>query len=244
MAERGDVPGDLPPPDVISASGSPADALEALQEECDEVSKIVSGLSEEDFSRPTRCTAWNVKQLLAHMYWGLNRATRSLAEPAPEAADADYVTYWRRYDRLEDAPDIADRATNRAEEFASGTELADAWEGLWRAVAESAGREARGRIVSTWGPTLTLDDFLKTRVLEITVHRMDLGDALGQKGWGTDQAVSIVDDTLEGLLGEEPPSELEWDVVDFIETGTGRRALTDGEREILGPLADRFPLLG
>ena len=61
MAERGDVPGDLPPPDLISASGSPADALEALQEECAEVSKIVSGLSEGDFSRPTRCAAWNVK---------------------------------------------------------------------------------------------------------------------------------------------------------------------------------------
>ncbi len=109
---------------------------------------------------------------------------------------------------------------------------------------EWAAREDRGRIVSTWGPTLTLDEYLKTRVLEITVHRMDLEDALGQKGWGTDKAVSIVDDTLEGLLGEQPPSDLEWDMVEFIETGTGRRPLSEEEREILGPLAERFPLLG
>ena len=89
-----------------------------------------------------------------------------------------------------------------------------------------------------------MDDFLKTRVLEVTVHRMDLEDALGRKGWGTDRAVSIVDDTLEGLLGEQPPSELEWDVVDFIEVGAGRRPLTEEERRILGALADRFPLIG
>ncbi|HEY3209123.1 MAG TPA: maleylpyruvate isomerase family mycothiol-dependent enzyme [Actinomycetota bacterium] len=236
-------PSRLPRPDLVGG-GASTDALEALRDECEEVSMVVVGLSEADFSRPTRCAAWTVKELLAHMYWGLNRAKRWLAEPPPEAADADSVGYWRSYDPLEDAPGIADRATQRAAEYASGNELAMAWDGLWREVVESAGREDRSRVVSTWGPTLTLDEFLKTRVLEITVHRMDLEDALGQKGWGTDQAVSIVDDTLEGLLGEQPPSDLEWDVVEFIEAGTGRRSLTSKEREILGALADRFPLLG
>lgn len=239
-----DTSAELPPPEVLGRDTSAADPLEALREECEEVSKIVLALSEEDFSRPTRCTAWNVKELVAHMYWGVNRATRSLGEPAPEAADTDSISYWRSYDPLEDAPGVAGRATERAVEYATGRELAAGWDELWRRVVDSAGREDRGRIVSTWGPTLTLDDFLKTRVLEITVHRMDLQDALGEKGWGTDQAISIVDDTLEGLLGEEPPSDLEWDVVDFIEAGTGRRPLSSEERDILGPLADRFPLLG
>ena len=73
---------------------------------------------------------------------------------------------------------------------------------------------------------------------------LDLEDALGRKGWGTDRAVAIVDETLEGLLGQEPPSDLEWDVVDFVETGAGRRPLTDTERRILGRLAARFPLMG
>jgi hypothetical protein len=89
-----------------------------------------------------------------------------------------------------------------------------------------------------------VDELLKTRVLEVTVHRMDLEEAFGKKGWGTDQAISIVDDTLEGLLEQEPPSDLEWDVIDFIEAGAGRRPLTDEERVILGPLAEKFPLLG
>lgn len=239
-----ETPNGLPRPDVVGGGPPPADALAALREECQEVSKIALVLSEQDFSRPTRCSAWTVKELLAHLYWGLNRAKRSLAEPPPEAADTDSVSYWRSYDPLADAPGVAGRAMQRAAEYASGTELAAAWDRMWREVVESAGREDRARLVSTWGPALTLDEFLKTRVLEVTVHRMDLEEALGQKGWGTDQAISIVDETLEGLLGEHPPSDLDWDVVDFIETGTGRRPLTSEEREILGALADRFPLLG
>jgi hypothetical protein len=159
-------------------------------------------------------------------------------------ADTDSVSYWRRYDALGDAPAIADRAAHRASAYGSGNELAKAWDELWREAVRSAERQDPARVVATWEPKLTMEDFLKTRVLEVTVHRMDLQDALGQKGWGTDAAVAIVDDTLEGLLGVEPPSDLEWDVVDFIETGAGRRPLTDRERQILGPLADRFPLLG
>jgi uncharacterized protein (TIGR03083 family) len=235
---------DLPPPDVRKPEASPADPLEALRDECEEVSRILLGLPEEDFARPTRCTVWNVKELLAHMFRNVERVSRGLAQPALAEASSDSVSYWRSYDPQGDAPDIADRAKELAARYGRGRELAEAWDGMWREAVQAARGEDRGRIVPTWGPTLTLDEFLKTRVFEMTVHRMDLEDALGMKGWGTDQAVSIVDDTLEGLLGEQPPSELDWDVIDFIEAGTGRRPLTDEERKILGPLADRFPLMG
>ena len=162
------------------------------------------------------------------MYRDVERLNQALSQAAPPEPNADSVSYWRSYDPVEDAPGIADRAAQRSAEYASGIDLAEAWDGLWREVVESAAGEDRSRVVSTWGPTLTLDEYLKTRVLEVTVHRMDLEDALGQKGWGTNKAVSIVDDTLEGLLGEQPPSDLEWDVVDFIEVGTGRRSPTSG----------------
>jgi len=239
-----DTPGDLPSPDAISSSASPADALEALREEYQEVSRIVLGLDERDFSRATRCKDWNVKELVAHLLWGATRVHRFLTQPAPDAADKDAVSYWRSYDRVGDAPHIADRAKELAAQYAGTKELAEAWDDMWPKVVEAAEREGAGRLVATWGPKLALDEYLKTQVLEVTVHRMDLEHALGLKGWGTDQAVSIVDETLEGLLGEQPPSDLEWDVVDFIEAGTGRRPLTDEERKLLGPLADRFPLMG
>jgi uncharacterized protein (TIGR03083 family) len=221
-----------------------ADPLEALAEECEEVSKIVLDLSEDDFARPTRCTAWNVKELLGHIYRDVDRINTAMASPPPPEVTHDSVTYWTSYDRITDGRDIADRAKELAGQYGTGPELGEAFDEMWRRAIDAARTADRSRLVVTWGPVLTLEEFLKTRVFETTVHRMDLEDALGRKGWGTDRAVAIVDETLEGLLGQEPPSDLEWDVVDFIETGAGRRQLTDNERKILGPLAGRFPLMG
>jgi uncharacterized protein (TIGR03083 family) len=208
------------------------------------MSETALGLSEDEFARPTRCAAWNVKELLSHLYWAINRINAALAEPEPPSADTDSVSYWRSYVPAADAPDIADRAKELSNQFATGADLARGWDGMWRKAIESSSRTDPARVVMTWGPALRLDEFLKTRVLEVTVHRMDLDDALGRKGWGTDQAVSIVDDILSGLLGEDPPRDLEWDSVEFIEAATGRRPLTPDKRRILGPLAGRFPLLG
>jgi uncharacterized protein (TIGR03083 family) len=234
----------MDPMDRAPGEAQVADPLEALRDECEQVSAITLSLTEEEFAKPTRLPAWNVKELLGHMYRDINRTNTALSTPPPAEVTADSVSYWRSYDPVHDAPAIADRARELAAGYATGAALAGAWNEMWRAALDGAAAADRSRLVVTWGPQLTLDEFMKTRVLEITVHRMDMEHALGRKGWGTDLAVSIVDDILEGLLGEQPPSDLEWDVVDFIETGTGRRPLTDPERAILGPLAQRFPLLG
>jgi uncharacterized protein (TIGR03083 family) len=231
-------------PDDLPSDAQVADPVEALREECEEVSKIAGVLGEDEFGRPTRCTEWNVKELLGHIYRDIDRINTALASDAPTEATHDSVSYWTAYDPIEDAPDVAERAKEVADRYPTGRELARAWDEQWPRTLDRAAEADRSRLVVTWGPATTLNEYLKTRVLEVTVHRMDLEDALGRKGWGTDLAVSIVDDILEGLLGEQPPSDLEWDVVDFIETGAGRRPLTDDERVILGPLADRFPLLG
>jgi uncharacterized protein (TIGR03083 family) len=219
-------------------------ALDALRDECELISKTAGELTEEQFALPTRCAEWNLKGLLGHVYHGVHRITESLAADAPATTDADSVSYWRTYDPATDAQGVADRGKAAAARFATGKELVEAWNAMWRAAVDVAARTDPGRVVKTWRPCLRLDEYLKTRVLEVTVHRMDLDDALGRRGWGTDAAVSIVDDILSGLLGEDPPRDLDWDVVDFIEAGCGRRLLTGHEREVLGPLADRFPLLG
>jgi uncharacterized protein (TIGR03083 family) len=221
-----------------------ADLLAALGEECELVSQTALGLSEEDFAKPTRCEAWNVKELIGHLYRAIDRLNVALAEPEPPEADSESVAYWRSYDAATDAPAIAERAKDTGTRYPNGHDLAVAWGEMWPRALDAAGRTDPGRVVVTFGPKLRLDEFLKTRILEVTVHRMDLEDALGRKGLGTDRAVSIVDDILVGLLGEDPPRELEWDVVEFIEVGTGRRPLTQEEGKLLGKLADRFPLMG
>jgi uncharacterized protein (TIGR03083 family) len=231
----------------MTATGDPARALEALRTECGEVSRIGATLGEEDFGRPTRLPLWNVKELLGHLYRGVERIRVYSADPAGSGPTHDSVTYFRSFDGSKGssfASGVADRGREVADRFPTGRKLVEAWDGMWPGVLDEAESEDPSRVVVTFGPALTLVEYLRTRVLEVTVHRMDLEDALGVRGWGSDVAVGIVDEILVGLLGGEPPHELDWDVVDFIETGTGRRDLTARERKLLGARASRFPLLG
>jgi uncharacterized protein (TIGR03083 family) len=222
------------------------DPIVALREECAEVSAIGARLDDPDFARPTRCPLWNLKELIGHLYRDVDRINQALDNPAPPEETHDSITYFRSYDPTPggaDATGVAERSKEVAARYATGRDLVDAWNELWPRTLDRAAEADPSRLVVTFGPALTFEEYLKTRVLEVTVHRMDVEDALGVRGWGTDSAVSIVDDILVGLLGTEPPRSLDWDVVDFIETGTGRRELTDEERTKLGVrLAKRFPL--
>ena len=235
--------------DELGAVPPGTDPILALREECAAVSEMVKTLDDPvDFAKPTRCTAWNVQELLGHLYRDVDRIGAALDSEPPPRATHDAVTYFRSYDPTPGGAGsigVAERAKEVAARYATGRDLRAAWDAMWPAMLDRASVADRTRVVVTFGPALTLEEFLKTRVLEVTVHRMDLEDAFGRRGWGTDTAVSIVDDILVGLLGTEPARALDWDVVDFIEVGTGRRELTEAERTKLGVrLAKRFPLLG
>jgi uncharacterized protein (TIGR03083 family) len=233
--------------DELGAVPPETDPIVALREECAAVSAIGAELTATDFDLPTRCPAWNLKELFAHLYRDVDRVGAYLDVDPPPAPTHDSVSYFASFDGTPGGPaaiGVAERSKELAGRFASGRELVEAWDRMWPATLDRAAAELPGRLVLTFGPALTLAEYVKTRVLEVTVHHLDLEDALGRRGWGSDTAVSIVDDILVGLLGTEPPRALDWDVIDFIEAGTGRRALTGAERKRLGVrLAKRFPLL-
>jgi uncharacterized protein (TIGR03083 family) len=219
------------------------EALDALRVECELVSEAVLSLPEGEFGRATRCPDWNVMELLAHMYRDVERIIVGLSKDPPYETDADAITYWTSYDPAADAADIADRAKARAASYGSPGDLAIVWDDMWRRAVDLAQDEPPIRIIATWGPALTLEEFLKTRALEITVHGIDMALALGRDPWTTEEGADVTIRVLRGILGSEPPPELEWDELTFIDKGTGRSALTADERAALGELADRFPLL-
>ncbi|HEX8100327.1 MAG TPA: maleylpyruvate isomerase N-terminal domain-containing protein, partial [Actinomycetota bacterium] len=200
-------------------------------------------LPEEDFAKPTRLPAWNVKELLGHLYRGIDRTNWALDDDEPVVVDEDAVSYWRRYDPSHDATDIADRAKEVADRFGSGQELAAAWDDLWRRSLGRAATADPGRPMKTWEPVLTLDDFVRTRVLELTVHRADIMDALGLPADPSEAGLEITQEILVGLLDADITAIPDWNGVDFIEKGTGRRPLSEEDRAALGDLADRFPLI-
>ncbi|HEY1331571.1 MAG TPA: maleylpyruvate isomerase family mycothiol-dependent enzyme [Actinomycetota bacterium] len=219
------------------------EGLEALRGECLRISTVVLALGEEPFALPTRLPAWNVKQLLGHLYRGVDRLNAGLDALPPAEADADSVSYWRRFDSQAGAAGVAERGIEVAARFETGHELAEAWDEMWRGVVQRVSLQDGSRRIVTFQPILTLDEYVKTRVLEVTVHGMDLAVALGRHVWATTPALDVTSAILAALLGTRPPRGLDWDDVAFIEKGTGRRPLDARDREMLGAMADRFPLL-
>jgi uncharacterized protein (TIGR03083 family) len=229
---------------IASVTDRPGDPVAILDAECERVAEVARSLDDEAYALPTRCPPWTVKVLLAHMYRDVDRVLAYRDEPTAAEPDTTAVTYWRSYDPIEEGPVITARSVETAERFATGPELARGFDAHRRDVVAAARAMPPDRLFGAYGLTLRFDEYLRTRVLEVAVHGLDLAHALGRRPWITDEGTAVVRDILVGLLGTEPPGAVGWDDHTFIETGTGRRPLSDRDRAALGDLAERFPLLG
>lgn len=215
-----------------------------LRSECDAVATVAEALSDEEFSTPTACEAWDVKALLAHMLRDLLRVPRALEQPDPAITDVDAVDYWKSYNRDADAPRIANTARETAALYRSGAELVAALKEMSAVCGDLAGAHAPERGIELWwGPRMRLDEFLKTRIAEIVVHGIDLTDALALSPVARRSGVRLTVGILDQLLGQHPPHELRWSAIDYIRKATGRVPLRRREAEVLGDAAVKFPLL-
>jgi uncharacterized protein (TIGR03083 family) len=221
----------------------PSGILDDLVSECRSLTEQLRRCEEADFAGATRLPAWTVKELLGHLWRGLDRIQWGLSHRPPAVADADSLSYWRRFDPTRAAPIRAEHATEVASRFETGAALVADVERIVRDGVRLAAAAPPGRVVGTWGPTLRLDDFLATRLLEVAVHGLDLAHALDRPPWLTPAGSRVTRSILTGLLGSEPPGVQRMGDLAFIETGTGRRRLTGAERATLGEAARRFPLL-
>jgi hypothetical protein len=84
---------------------------------------------------------------------------------------------------------------------------------------------------------MLLTEFLRTRVLELAVHGLDLAVALGREPWMTRPAAQV---TEELLLPAPAAATLRartgWDRVTAIGALTGRRPVTPAEARLIGSL--------
>jgi uncharacterized protein (TIGR03083 family) len=218
--------------------------LETLDAEARRSIDAVRELSDETFALPTRCPPWDVRVLVGHMVRDLDRVLTYIGDPAPAAATTDAVKYFRSYDPRAEGPRITAGSVEVADRFDTPAELVEGFDSTVRRCMESAGREDPARVLGTRLTSIRLDEFLKTRILEMGVHGLDLAAALDRPPWLTPAAASVVLSILTGLLGDDPAPALAWSDLTFIEAATGRRRLTDAERSVLGDRADAFPLLG
>jgi uncharacterized protein (TIGR03083 family) len=221
------------------------EALTALRQETRALSTVLHELNPTQFTQPTNCPPWNLQELIVHMATSITiRNPFPTADPQSTVASA--ADYYRRPER--DTPAYRQRNVDQTRQL-SRTVLADALPAPW---FDQISREALARLgdddldravlIPDRDP-MRLADWVVTRVISIAAHSLDVAITLDRQPWTTRPALTIIRPVFVDLLGAEPPKLLQWDDRALLETATGRRALTDPERALLGPRHERFPLL-
>jgi uncharacterized protein (TIGR03083 family) len=221
------------------------DALTALRQETRALSTVLHELDPAQFTRPTNCPPWNLRELIVHMTASI--AIRSPFPTAdPQSTLASAADYYRRPER--DTPAYRQRNVDRTQQL-SRTVLADALPAPWfdqisrETVARLGDDDLDRAVLIPDRDPMRLADWVVTRVISIAAHGLDVAITLDRPPWTTGPAMTIIRPVLVDLLGVEPPTSLQWDDHALLETATGRRTLTDPERVLLGPRHERFPLL-
>ncbi|MFE6525534.1 maleylpyruvate isomerase N-terminal domain-containing protein [Streptomyces sp. NPDC057794] len=201
----------------------------------------VADLSDEDFTRPSGCTGWLVRDLVCHLVIDAQDVLITLATPSGREPTRDAVTYWEVSGTPPTGEDPLDALTVR---------LAAAYgdPGLLRFhlddVGSAAGRAAvladpAGR-VGTRDQVLTVADYLSVYVLEWTLHHLDLIAHLPDHAQPPAATLGRSRELLERIAGSPFPASLS--DRDALLVGTGRRDPAGAERAELGDLAGRLPL--
>lgn len=219
--------------------------MEAFRAEAERLVKTAVAEPESGFGRLSRCTPWTVGELLYHVRTAVGRLTSMLAEPEPELGQeagpgpglVDAAAYYRRDHRYSPAAN-AERvaaAQRGAAGLASGAAIVREFDLAWRESWELARAAPPTRVVRTrHGDRMLLTEFLRTRVLELAVHGLDLAAGFGHEPWMTAQAADVVTAlVLPGGFAAQLQTEAGWDPATLIARATGRRPLTAAESAML-----------
>ena len=226
--------------------------VNALASQLRDLNSLVARLSEDDFTRSSRCPGWTVAELVAHCEGMLVRLAGENAQPVDGSAEIERIGYYR-YDpdgpREGEEPDktFSEIIQERVIEEVAGrtpSQLKASLEGALAGALQGISTIPADRVIKRSGhPRMTFGEFVASRNLEFGVHAMDIANAVGAPEQVNPAAAAIIMGILDGLLGEQVPSDLSWDTTTYILTGTGRRDLSHEERQKLGHLAERFPML-
>jgi uncharacterized protein (TIGR03083 family) len=230
-----------------------SETLAVLEAQTKELVALVGDLADDEWELPSRCEGWSVRQLVAHCEGMMVRLVGANTEEVEGPATSDRVGYYT-YDpdgpREGEDPSktfsehVRDRVIDEEAGDRSGGEIREGLEAAAHDMLAHVRDIPAGRVIKRSGhPPLTFGEFAATRVLEFGVHSMDIGHATLRGERVHPDAVPVITGILDGLLGAPLPKSMGWDPRTYILTGTGRRQLLSNERYVLGPLAEKFPLL-
>ena len=173
--------------------------------------RLGAELSNSEWERPTRLTGWDVRTLYAHVARSVGVLDAALREPVDteplrRSASAYFASFRDVREEAARSVDAAARAAAEAEPTRLVASLAEDGSRVLDA-AEAAGQAT----ITTVAGTISVPDYLLTRLVEATVHLLDLRHAIPGPG-PAPAAVDRVADVLVGIAGP----------VAFVEAATGR----------------------
>ncbi|MDP9023093.1 MAG: maleylpyruvate isomerase N-terminal domain-containing protein [Actinomycetota bacterium] len=196
-----------------------SESLAAIRAEGQGLDQVLAGLPDGWPDLPTRLGAWTLRELVAHLLRGPSRVTTYLAQDPPERAEIDWLDYWRRAN-TSDPSEVAARASTDAAST-SPEDLVRRFGPAWRDAVAAAERSGADRVTTTPLGAARLDHYLTSRVVELTVHGLDVRAALGLPPEATPRGLDVTTRVLTGLLGRARPADLA-DDVSFVLAATGR----------------------
>jgi hypothetical protein len=201
----------------------------------------VAELPDEAFARPSGCTGWLVRDLVCHLIIDAQDILITLVTPVETEPTRDAVTYW----------DIVEGPTGEDPLDALIVRLAAAYEEPWLLtfhlddVGSAAGRAAELADptvrVGTRDQVLTVRDYLSAYVLEWTLHHLDLIANLPDAAQPPAEGLARSRELMEKIAGAAFPAS--FSDKDALLIGTGRRAPVNAEKDALGELAAKLPLV-
>jgi len=214
--------------------------VDALAREVGSVGQLLHTLKPKQWVLPTRCAPLTVRELSAHMLRGAVRIEEMLdAGPVDAEPEKDAITYFQ-FDATDEGPVIVKRAQEAAASFPA--DLARAWDLEWtKALQRTRMNLGDDPVLPNVFGLIRLSEYLKTRIVEVVIHHMDVDDALGKKPHPDPGALEITADVLPALPGTDL-RPLGADDARFALIGTGRASLNHDKRRTLGTLAERVPL--
>lgn len=212
--------------------------VDAFRAESAALAQVVDGLADEDLRRPSPCPPWTLGGLLCHVIVAAGRIEQAIAaardSAAPAAPLVSAAGYYRPDHRFSAAvnADRVDVAAALAGRLGSAAAMA-------AELSEAAGRSLRLlhagppdlEVRTRHGDRMLLTDFAVTRVVELGVHGLDAGIALGREPWLTDPATIVLEDLLlpDPALGDDLRALLRCDRPGLIARLTGRVSLPPEE---------------
>jgi hypothetical protein len=177
-----------------------------------------------DLSIHTRLKGWDGAVLANHLALSLNlpRLVGTVDDDCPQIDPATWAERTRDFADEIDQMSIGLAAKKSHDEIR--TQFAQ-YAAVGRAFVESASVELKVGLPA-WQVWLLFSEFLLGRVIELTVHGLDLADAVGSAQSPAPAAVELTAQLMEDQLDGARPSDLGDDVT-WIEAATGRIAHRD-----------------